>query len=313
MKTPKLALAALLTSATIMLGCSSVSDDGAGGTAGVGGTAGSGGTALTCAPSTVSCTNGQIDPAVGDDACMVAHPPVLPDACDGTESLERPLSCTQSGNTITYRLTSAQIADDCNVGYDLDDCDGNSCSPGELALGEGIDGVDNALAALAETVASLGGNLGQVNQVLHDELCEDTAIRFVADANPEENCVTVRTFIDDEDEGTALLNLSDAGCISGKLSNIPFGLGATAVSVDNAVLRMTLSESGLANGIVGGTVDQAAVTALVARWSGVVGSAFVVQLLDITTALDGNPLVACNALSLALRVGGVAEAPATEP
>jgi hypothetical protein len=317
MKMTELALGALLSSAPMMLGCSSVTNDGSGGTAGTpgtGGTSGVAGTELACAASTSSCTNGQIDPIEKNEECMVADPPVLPDACDGTEILKRPLSCPRTGNTIVYRFTSLEIADDCNVGYDLDGCDGNSCALGENAPGEGMGGVDNAMAGLAPFVTNLGTNLSWVNQGLYDELCEGkTVVRFAIDANAEENCATITAFIDDELEGTVLLNLSDTGCLSGELGVIPIEIRGTARSLDNAVGRLTISESGIANGIVGVTIDQATATSLAERLVPGIGGALVAGLLDIDADLDGDPLLACNALSVTLRVGGVAEAPAIAP
>jgi len=310
----KMALGTLLSTAPMIVGCSSLTDDGSGGTPGIGGSAGSNGVALTCEETASSCMNGQIDPIVRDEGCMVPDPPVLPDACDGTESLERPLSCAPTGNTLTYRLTYAEIVDDCNLGYDLDDCNGNSCSLGEAAPGEGMGGVDNAIAALAQLAIDVGTNLSVVNQVFYDNFCNgETNVLFVVDVNSQENCMIVETFISGEPEGTVLLNLSDAGCISGKLANIPFPFRDTILSLDNAVVRMTVSESGLANGIVGGTIDRTTATSLAARWIGVIDSTFVSRLLDINKDLDGDPLVACNALSVALRVGGVAEPEAATP
>jgi hypothetical protein len=275
--------------------------------------AGDAAVALTCEESATSCINGQIDPIERSEDCLLDDPPILEDACDGTESLERPLSCSQTGNTITYRFTSAQLADDCNLGYDLDGCDGNSCSPGASAPGEGSDGVDNALAGLAQFATNLGTNLRWVNQGLYDELCQaKTVIRFVIDANPEENCLTVTTFIDEELEGTILLNLSDTGCASGNFSSIPLEIVGTVRSLDNAVGRMTISESGIANGIVGVTIDQATAASLANRLVPGIGGVLVAQLLDINENLEHDPLVACNALSVTLRVGGVAEAPAND-
>lgn len=314
MRTTELALGALLSGVPVMLGCSGVTDDGPGGTPGTGGTPENTVVEFACAESTSSCTSGQIDPIERDEECLVADPPVLPDACDGTESLERPLSCAQTGNTIFYRLTSAQITDDCNLGYDLDGCDGNSCALGENASGEGMGGVDNAIAGLAPLATSLDTNLGVVNQGLYDELCKGkTVVGFEVDANPEQKCATVTTFIDDQLGGTIVLNLSETGCLSGELSVIPLELGGTVRSLDNAVGRITISESGLANGIVGVTIDQATAATLATRLIGSLGSALVVRLLDIDKDLDGDPLVACNALSATVLVGGVAEAPVADP
>jgi hypothetical protein len=299
-----------------MLGCTTVTDDGSGGTSGTGGdgTADAAVAQVTCAASVSSCTNEQIDPIEKDEECSLGDPPDLPDACDGTESIERPLSCTQTGNTITYRLTSAQIAEDCNLGYDLDGCDGQSCFPGHDAPDEGLAGVDNALAGLAPLAISLGTNLGVINQGLYDELCTGkTVVQFVVDPNPEEGCATVTTFIDDTLEGSILLNLTESGCLSGGFGVIPLEIAGAVRSLDNAVGRMTISESGIANGIVGATIDQATAASLATRLIGVVGTALVARLLDINAELTADPLVACNALSVTLRIGGVAEEPAADP
>jgi len=314
MNMTNIAVGALLAVAPLILACSSVTDDGSGGTFGVGGNGGVGGAALTCAESSASCENGPIDPIVREDGCLVADPPVLPDACTGTESLELPPSCSQTGNTITYQLTSIELVDDCNLGYDLDGCNGESCIPGDNAPGEGNAGVDNALAGLAPLGMIFGTNLSVVNQNFYDNLCDgDVVVRFVLDANPEEGCMTVQIFRDGEFEGTRLVNLGDSGCISGKLGNIPFDFRDTPFSFDNVVGRMTVSETGLANGIVGGTIDRATTSAIAERWFPELGARAVDNVLDINAELDNDPLLNCNALSVTLRVGGVAEEAPTNP
>ena len=317
MQRTRLALGALLSATAAMTACSSVTDDapsGTGGTAGTGRAPDAGVAPLACDESATSCMNGQWDPIERSEECLVADPPALEDACDGTETLERPLTCTLTGSTKVYRVTSVQVADDCDLGYDLDGCDGNSCLPGEDAAGEGMNGVDNALAGLAKTATDLGRNLGLINQGLYDEFCQDkTIIRFEVDANPEENCATVTTFVDDDLQGTVRLNLSDTGCVSGEIGAIPLELAGARRALENAVGRLTMADSGLANGIVGVTMDRTTALSLATRLLGPFAITLVPRLFDINENLEHDPLVSCNALSVTLRVGGVAETPEELP
>lgn len=310
----KLASAFLLAGAVIMLGCSTVNDGTGGnaGTSGNGGGAGDGGTGGTvtslCVETTASCESGNIDPIDEDPACTIAEPPLQPGACDGTESLQNPASCTPTGTTIGYQLTLLEVAEDCNLGYDLDGCNGYSCSPSDLTPGEGADGVDNALAGLASFLEQFGGNLGGVSQAFYEAICEGRLdVRFVVDTNSEQRCATVTTFVDGEDSGTVRLNRSEEGCLSGSLGNIPLTLGGGITrTLGNAVLRMTMTNDGLSDGVVGVTLDQATVGAIAGEFIGIPISGLVARLLDIDEGLERDPENPCNALSATLRLGGVA-------
>ena len=91
-----------------------------------------------------------------------------------------------------YDVQMIAVAGDCNAGFDLDRCDGESCINGGLAPGEGLDGVDNALTGLAPVLAGVGGNLGGVDQALYNGLCNGTIDWvFEIDTNLEENCASV--------------------------------------------------------------------------------------------------------------------------
>ena len=143
--------------------------DGAGG-GGSGGSAGTGGMALACLPvEDFLCVNADIDPI--EPCCALLAPPDQENACTGNERLVNPTSCTATGTTVAYRLTLLKVADDCNVGYDLDGCVGTSCLNGGIAPNEGMNGVDNALAGLAPIFDAVGTNLNCVNQPLSDALC----------------------------------------------------------------------------------------------------------------------------------------------
>ena len=124
---------------------------GAGGVGGGGGTAGAGG-GVPCQPTTDRCRNVTIEP---HEPCCEQPVPDQDNACDGSESTENPASCTPTGNPITYRLTVMEVEDDCNVGYDLDGCNGESCVPSGLAPAEGMRGGENALGG-----SPLGKTLG---------------------------------------------------------------------------------------------------------------------------------------------------------
>lgn len=293
----------------MMFGCATTTDEaletGGTGGGGAGGTAGVGGVDLSCAVPTGRCTSGELDPVTKGD-CAVDEPPVLPEACDGTESLERPTQCPLTGTTITYQLTSIALDGDCNSGYDLDGCDGDSCLRGDNASLEGADGVDNGLAGLASFVEGLGANLGIMNQAYYDALCSGLSdTRFIVDANPEDNCATVTPVIDAEEKGAVAVNLSDAGCLSGDVGNLPFFLGGTVRSLGNVRARFTVSDNGFANGKIGGTIDRNTATSIANMVIGSGAGLLVSRVLDINQELERDPLAACDALSLTLAVGGV--------
>ena len=332
MKISKLALIALLGGALMAFGCSDDSSSGGtgGGTGGDGGTAGDGGGGsggegpiVECVPQAgATCETGDIDPT--EPCCELDTPPEVADACTGDESLVNPDSCTATGTVVTHQLTQFEILNDCDAGYDLDGCNGQSCLPGGLAPAEGVDGVDNALAGLSTVLAGVGGNLGGVNQAFNDALCGITSseegncdvndiavldIGFAVDANLEENCANVGLLVDGEEAGSVILNVSDPNndgnvCASGALGTIPVEIGGTAGAFGNAVVQLTISEGGFSNGRMGATVDSdtavAIAEALLPGAGAVVG-----QVLDINDMLEGNVNNACNGLSGTYTIGGV--------
>jgi hypothetical protein len=315
MKISKLALIALLGGALMAFGCSDDTSE-AGGAGGDGGAGGGGGT-LACLEAEPSCSNGDVDPT--DENCDPALPtPPTADVCDGTESLENPTECATTGTTVTHQLTQLEILTDCNAGYDLDSCVGVTCLNGGLAPGDGMDGVDNALAGLAPTLDAVGENLGGLNQTFYDAICAgviDLALRV--DANVEAGCATVELLIDGTAAGTILLNLGavtdGAVCASGALGDLPISLGEPGMTVEgaigNAVLRVSITpDAGFSNGTLGGTVDEATANAIAnALFEG--ASSVIAQVFDINDDLSGDVGTLCNALSLTLTIGGVVPAP----
>jgi hypothetical protein len=237
-----------------------------------------------------------------------------------------------------------EVEDDCNVGYDLDDCDGTSCLPFSLTPSEGMSGVDNALAGLAFILGSVGANLGSANQTLSDGLCGLTRgpacdggdndgdwcfdddgcagadarcvrgdcrreippveIRFVIDANASENCANV-TVLADGETSAHILNLSDDGCASGTLGTIPFPIFEGYVgSLANTVVRMTVSSAGFSHGQLGATMEAYLALPLFG-----IESAVAVHLSDInaSTPPTQDTSAACNGLSATFVIGGIAE------
>ncbi len=282
---------------------------GAGGTGGTGGTSGTGGTGGTggvpaCVPSSDQCQNGDIGSIQEDPLCMLDEPPVLEDACQGTESLENATSCTPTGNTSLHQIQLLQVARDCNAGYDLDQCDGESCNIGSLAPGEGLDGVDSALTGLAPVLTGVGGDLVGVDQAFYDGLCSgDIDIALEVDPNLGEGCVTVTPVLGGIPADPIFMNLSPTGCISGELGTIPVTVGGVPGQIDNALIRGTADVARGFNMLLGGTVDEATAGAIAdALIDG--GSAVVRQVLDISEDLTGDVSTSCNALSLSLDVGG---------
>ncbi len=328
MKISKLALIALLGGALMSFGCSD--DDGgtagtgggaggAGGTAGSGGGTGGGGGVVACVPAAKMCGNAGIDPT--EETCMLDAPPT-DDNCVGDESLENPATCTATGTTVTVNVTQLEVGTEtvdvdgtdeewgqCNNGYDLDGCDGNSCIPGMLAPGEGENGVDNALAGLAPVLAGVDGNLGGVNNAFHAGLCDgDIVLAFVIDANTDEGCANVDILSDGAVTDSIILNLSGDGCLSGTVGTIPLNVGGETGSMANAVIRATLSAGGISNGSLGATVD--ADTAVAIAEALLPGAGAVVgQVLDINDDLSGDASMPCDALSAEMTLGGVTEAP----
>ncbi len=332
MKISKLALIALLGGALMAFGCSDDSSgtagSGGGGTGGEGGTGGgtggTGGGGMACSePPASMCMNGEIGETT--PCCELPIPPSA-SVCLGDESLVNPASCTETGTVVIHQLTQFEILGDCNVGYDLDGCNGESCSLGGLAPGEGMDGNDNALAGLAPVLSGVGGNLDGVNQALSDALCgvggdacDETVttldLKFGVDANLDENCATVDLIVDGAEVGTVLLNVSDpvdgAVCASGTIGTIPVELGGTNGSFGNAVIQMTISEGGFSDGKLGATVD--ATTAVAIAEGILTGAGAVVgQVFDINENLEGDSSTPCNALSGTYLVGGVVAAPAPQ-
>jgi hypothetical protein len=282
--------------------------------------------------------------------CCEQPVPEQDNACDNTESLTNPASCTETGTTVTHTLTIMEVAPDCNLGYDLDDCDGSTCFGGGLAPSDGTAGVDNAVSGLAPTLEGVGGNLSGVNQALSDTICGSTDdpeagtcdggdndgdacaadedcpggectlddddcmgpsvppadIRFAVDANTEEGCANVTITSGDSAPTDVILNLSDDGCASGVLGTIPVKIGDVEGEFTNANVRMTVSDMGFTDGVLGVTIDEATASAiadaLIEGGSGVVG-----QVLDINVNLTQDTSAACNALSGTLLIGGYAE------
>jgi hypothetical protein len=216
---------------------------GSGDTRGDGGTGGDGGGgqggAATCVPKELECTSSEIDPI--QEMCMIFVPDQA-NACDGTESLANPTSCTPSGNTVMHKLTKMQTAADCNAGFDLDGCDGESCAIGLLDQADGVNGVDNGLGASGALLAGLGENLVILDQVFHDAICTGGIdIEIEVDAVPEEGCAVVTVSAAGVSGDPVPMNLSDDGCLSGTLGTIPIALGGVQGAIENTVVRMTVS------------------------------------------------------------------------
>ena len=280
---------------------------GSGGSGGTGGTAGSGGTGgdpLACVPANRQCSNGDIDPIVENPACMLNEPPPLVDGCTGTESIVNPASCTPTGNEATHRVQLLAIAGDCNAGFDLDGCEGNSCRVGGLTQGEGLDGVDNALAALAPLLAGVGGNLGGVDQLFYDGLCDGSIDwTFIVDPNPAENCINVTPVYGGVAMAAIPMNLTDAGCISGTLGTVPLPIADVQGELENTVFRGTGDVTQGFDVLLGATVtDETAIAIAEALLPG--AGAVIAQVFDINSDLENEVSSACNALSLSLDVGG---------
>jgi hypothetical protein len=261
--------------------------------------------------------NADIDPTF--PCCELPAPPELANACTGEESLDNPASCTPSGTVATHQLTFMELIGDCNEGYDLDDCDGTICTAGGLAPGEGMNGVDNAVAGLGPTLEVIDANLDGVNQAFSDALCgvggpecaDDVtlwSLRFAVDANLEEGCAIVDVLDGETKTSSVLLNLGapdTAGnvCVSGALGDIPIKISGEEGMLNNALLRMTLAPTeGFSEGRLGATVD-GDIAVGIARSIDPDAAPVVSQIFDIRTDLE--PGGRCDAVSGAYMIGGV--------
>jgi hypothetical protein len=223
---------------------------------------------------------------------------------------------------VTHRLNVLELAPSCNLGYDLDACSGTSCRNGGLAPAEGVDGVDNALTGLGPILSSVGVNLGDFNRAISDGLCgltsspqgldcaapiAPTEIQFTVDANLDESCANVQ-ITNDFGTDDVILNLGEPTeggtvCASGALGTIPLYLAGVPVELGNAVVRMTVSEDGFSDGLLGVTIDaQSAVEVGELITPGL--GAVMAQVFDINDDLSQDTTKGCNAMSATFLIGG---------
>ena len=283
-------------------------DAGAGGDGGIGG-GGVGGEA--CVPNEFECQSAQIAPI--EEMCEIVVPN-QPSACSGAESSENPASCTASMKPVTHQLNRMQLAPNCNVGFNLDGCDGQSCFSPLTEQLEGADGVDNSLVFWDEKCISGKGedctpwDLVPLDQTFHDAICTGGIdIGFEVDANTEDNCALV-TVLDGGEPvvgGPIPMNLSSEGCLSGRLGTFPLSLRGVQGTIENALVRMTVSSTGFSDGILGGTVSGptagAILDAIVEGLSAVRENSF-----DINADLSVDSAMPCDALSMTLEIAGAA-------
>lgn len=320
-------------------GCSETSDSGSGGSGGadgVAGQAGSGGgsaggmggsqSRACMEPPENLCRSVSSD--VIEPCCALPDPPGVQDACTGTESLENPTSCSVSGNRVTYRVTRFEVVDDCSAGFDLDDCNGQTCIAGGLVFGEGLGGVDNGLAASAIALVGVGDDLTSLNQAFSDALCghadkdgepgcEEPVplfdVQLEVEVNRQEDCANVDIVANGVLASSAVLNVAaptsgDTVCASGQLGAMPIAVDDVFDTLDNAVIRMTLSDAGISHGVLGATADAELMwgTLVWVIISGAGDPGFD-AFYDINDDLSDDLENTCNATSGTYRIGGVVE------
>jgi hypothetical protein len=219
MNISKLALIALLGSALTAFGCSEDSE-GPGGSGGSGG--GGGAIDPLCQPVAGECTSGAIADVARCAPCELTAPPDVADACAPDASTDNPDSCSSLGtggagggnDTVTYQLTFMQAAEDCNKGFNLDDCNGETCKASEATLSspDGADGVDNGLSSLQPALVEIDATLTNVNQAFYDSLCgitnNPTAGVCEGGTAPGDPCFL--TCVGGSDDGVPCID--DTGC-----------------------------------------------------------------------------------------------------
>lgn len=272
---------------------------------------------LMCRPSEETCNDAPIDPTL---PCCNQGAPEQVNACTGSESLANPTTCTRTGSSVTHRLNVLELAPSCNIGYDLDACFGHSCIPGGLASWDGAEGVDNALTASGTLFDIVGGNLAGFNQAFSDALCgyapgglgcrnpiDPLEIELSVDANLEERCANVR-IQSGSDTNDVILNLgepteSGTVCASGTIGTIPIGFQGFAGSLDNAVVRMTVSEDGFTDGLLGTTLGSSTAIQLAELILPGAG-AVIAQIFDIDDELERDASRVCDAMSATFVIEG---------
>ena len=197
------------------------------------------------------------------EPCCPQEVPDQVNACDGMESLTNPSTCTETGNRVTYRLTLMAIEGDCNVGYNLDGCNGEACVRGGLAAPEGLDGVDNGLAGLQSLLAGVGGaNLAIVNRVFSRSLCGMTDSRAAGTCDGGDNDGKSCTSADDCLWPAGRCNFNDDDCLREiPPTEIHFVLDANAdencanvtvhAGLEEHAHILNLSDDGCASGSLG--------------------------------------------------------------
>ena len=160
------------------------------------------------------------------------------------------------------------------------------------------------IQAFSDALCGMGGDSCQDEFVILD-------LAFDIDVNGQENCARVRVLGGGFELASATLNASDpdaAGntCVSGTLGIMPIRIGCEAGQLNNAVVRMTISEGGFSNGVMGATASGPTAVAIgeaILEGAGAV----IAQVFDIDDDLVGNTENVCNSLSGTYRIGGVAE------
>lgn len=296
---------------------------GDGGSAGIGGDEGRGGEggggergcpAAICPDVPETCESASAEPV--EPCCELPPPPTQVNACGGIESTENPSSCGRTGVATVYRLTSLELAADCNVGFNLDACNGQFCAAPRFPS-EGIDGVDNAFAVI--------DGQGRLSQLFADALCGSTRgegaqcdqsipvldIQIAFESNLDERCANVVIWVDGRESGRAILHLGEATpegtrCASGALGPIPLTLGEAEVGLQGWAVRMTVSDNGFSDGMLGAILDRDSAAELLETALPGLGPN-VADYLDTFVGHWCGGARECNALSGTYEIGGVAE------
>jgi len=232
-----------------------------------------------------------------EPVCDVPEPPSLPDACaDTAVESDNPATCPATGTVITYRVTKIAADPYASSGFDLDRVEGSSCVEGPLARPDAAGGVDNSLASL-DTRA--------LDRELLNQICGGLlTLSFQVEANPEEACARVTVLNGDQEVTFAALNLS-AACLSGELEQFVLPLADGPVVLENVILTATLDGMGISNWILGAIANESASQRIfvdILREPTAFDSYF-----DIRTDLDATGELQCDATSLTLQLGGVAQ------
>jgi len=253
-----------------------------------------------------------IDQAFSDALCGLTDDPTK-GTCEGGDNPG--IACTADGAECTGTGAKCNLDDtDClvesaplDILFEVDANPAANCAT--LTITSGGTASDPVFLNLAPAAngTCTGGSAPSGTSCATDAECPDvqgtcsvttaTACTLDGDCPVEETC-----------QGADIGTCGGAtACLSGTLGTIPITIAGVSGSLGNSVVRTTVSAAGFSDGVLSATVDQETAVTIANIVSDIAGP-LVPNLLDINVDLTQDNGVACNALSVGLKIGGAAQA-----